>query len=470
MNEYDNQFEHLLELSDECILIFLENTILYINSKAKKTLRIHDSENISERDIGSFFHQDFKESILANLSEDTKKHEWEIKMLRSDGSEFDSSIRISNIKFHEKDSSVMFFQDKTQLNHVLEKLNKFYIAVSNSPISIVITDKNGTIEYVNPRFLEESGYTMDEAIGKNPRMFKSGLTPRETYKDLWKTILAGNIWIGEFYNRKKNEELYWERTSISPIMNDFGDITHFISIKENITDQKKMERLKQDTDKLLIHDLKNLLNGIMGLSQLFSISKNVSKNNMLKWSSLISNSCTKMIDLINSSVDLFHMEEGTYVRKMEHINLLGILEQFDQEFQHLLEAKSLVILLQINNSLPNLNEKLYVFGENIHIKNLFTNLMKNAIEASPDGKKITVDIYTEDPVYYEIDIHNWGTIPESMRENFFDRYSTVGKIGGTGIGTYSAYLIVKAHAGKIDFTSSEESGTALKVFLPKDHL
>ncbi|MBE0662453.1 MAG: PAS domain S-box protein [Bacteroidales bacterium] len=130
------------------------------------------------------------------------------------------------------------------------KLRQLSRAVEQSPASIVITDLHGSIEYVNPKFTDITGYTAQEALGNNPRILKSGLASKEMYHDLWKTITSGNTWRGEFHNRKKNGKLYWEMASISPILNEKGEVTHFIGIKEDITERKRQEeKLKQNEEK-----------------------------------------------------------------------------------------------------------------------------------------------------------------------------------------------------------------------------
>jgi PAS domain S-box-containing protein len=122
------------------------------------------------------------------------------------------------------------------------ELRKLSQATENSPASVVVTDKNGTIEYVNPTFCDVTGYSVKEAIGQNPRFLQSGTHPASFYKDLWDTILSGETWRGEFLNRKKSEEEFWESTSISAIKNDEGDITHFVAVKQDITDWKQAQQ------------------------------------------------------------------------------------------------------------------------------------------------------------------------------------------------------------------------------------
>ena len=137
-----------------------------------------------------------------------------------------------------------------KLNADLEKrveertaeLKKLSGAVEQSPVIVMITDKGGTIEYVNPRFSEVTGFSAKEAIGQNPSILKSGYHPDSFYKGLWDTILSGRTWRGEFLNRKKNNDQFWETTSISAIKNDQDLITHFVAVKQDVTDQKHADQ------------------------------------------------------------------------------------------------------------------------------------------------------------------------------------------------------------------------------------
>ncbi len=122
-----------------------------------------------------------------------------------------------------------------------QQLHKLSLAVEQSPNTVVITDTNGNIEYVNPRFTKLTGYTYEEAVGPGSRFQETYINKPEFHKQLWDTITSGKEWRGEFYNKKKNGDFYWENTSISPLTNEYGGITHFIIIKEDITDRKKSE-------------------------------------------------------------------------------------------------------------------------------------------------------------------------------------------------------------------------------------
>lgn len=132
--------------------------------------------------------------------------------------------------------------DITDRKRVEESIRKLSQAVEQSPASVVITNLKGDIEYVNAKFVEVSGYSFEEVLGKNPRILKSGKQSPETYTELWNTITSGNEWQGEFENLKKNGELFWESVSISPIRSEDGKITHFLAVKEDVTKRKNAEK------------------------------------------------------------------------------------------------------------------------------------------------------------------------------------------------------------------------------------
>ena len=149
-------------------------------------------------------------------------------------------------------------QDITERKQAEEQLRQLSRAVDQSPVSIVITDSKGAITYVNPKFSQITGYSLEEAIGQNPRILKSDHTSPEEYAELWQTISAGQTWRGEFHNKKKNGELYWELASISPIMDEHGRVTYYLAVKEDITERKQVEEAIQRERSLLRTLIDNL--------------------------------------------------------------------------------------------------------------------------------------------------------------------------------------------------------------------
>ena len=148
--------------------------------------------------------------------------------------------------------------DITERKQAEDQLRKLSQAMEQSSSSVVITDLAGDIEYANPKFTEVTGYALEEVLGQNPRVLKSESRPQEFYADLWATISSGREWHGEFQNRKKNGDLYWESASISPIRNASGKITHYVAIKDDITERRRIEQEVAEQKQLLENTLESL--------------------------------------------------------------------------------------------------------------------------------------------------------------------------------------------------------------------
>jgi len=166
---------------------------------------------------------------------------------RKDGTIFPCELSISESRESgRRRIFVGIIRDITERKRTEEELRKLSRAVEQSPTIVIITDTAGKIEYVNPKFTEITGYAADEVIEKKTNILKSGETPPEEYRKLWDTIRAGGEWTGEFHNKKKNGELYWESAAISPIRDANGNITHYLAVKQDITERKRLEAELQD--------------------------------------------------------------------------------------------------------------------------------------------------------------------------------------------------------------------------------
>lgn len=184
-----------------------------------------------------------------------------------------SFVDITKRKQAEREIKVLNESLKERVIERTADVAKLYHALKYSPVTVVITDIEGSIEYANQKFVQLTDYSIEEAIGNNPRILKSGETPPEVYKELWCTIKSGNEWKGEFCNKKKNGELYWEAVSISPDKDDKGVIKNFIAVKDDITERRKMEAALSQSEKLksigtitagISHEFNNLLAIISG--------------------------------------------------------------------------------------------------------------------------------------------------------------------------------------------------------------
>lgn len=159
----------------------------------------------------------------------------------------------------------------TQLRLDQALLRKLSRAIEQNTAAVVITDREGRIEYVNPRFTEITGYGVEETLGQNPRILRSGVTPSDVYAQLWATILGGRVWRGELQNRKKDGELYWATLSISPILDESGSITHFVALQEDITARVRMGEQLRESEEQYRSLFKNMLNGFALCQMMYDV-------------------------------------------------------------------------------------------------------------------------------------------------------------------------------------------------------
>jgi sigma-B regulation protein RsbU (phosphoserine phosphatase) len=220
-------------------------------------------------------HQDEMSQILEKIKVGRHIDHFETVRMKRNGTRFDVSISVSPI-FNVEGALIgasMITRDISLSKKAEDELRKLSRAVDQSPASIVITDTTGEIEYVNPKFVQITGYSLEEAVGKNPRILKSGEQPSEDYKQLWSIITSGGEWQGEFHNKKKNGEPYWESAVISPIKDVRGIITHFLAVKEDITQRKKADAEREK----LINELQVALADVKTLSGLIPICSSCKK-------------------------------------------------------------------------------------------------------------------------------------------------------------------------------------------------
>jgi PAS domain S-box-containing protein len=210
--------------------------------------------------------------IATALKKGSDHFEWMHKRANA-GETFPAEVLLSAMELDGKPVLQAVVRDITERKQMEEKLRQLSRAVEQSPASIVITDHAGNIEYVNPKFIQVTGYILAEVLGKNPRILKSGEMSPEGYGMLWQTITTGKEWRGEFHNKKKNGELYWESASISPIRDLAGRVTHYVAVKEDITARKQNEAERDQ----LIRDLQDALANVKSLSGLLPICASCKK-------------------------------------------------------------------------------------------------------------------------------------------------------------------------------------------------
>jgi PAS domain S-box-containing protein len=464
-------------------------------------------------------------------------------------------------------------------------LRLLWAAVEQSPSSIVITDPKGTIEYVNPHFSVLAGYSPEEAKGLNPRVLKSDAHPDAFYREMWETLLAGRTWRGELCNRKKNGELYWENSSISPVRDETGTITHFVAVKEDITGKKRredrlgqvmaefeavfdfssvgivhlgpdecvvranrrfgelfqqdpgalagqsltdihgqsrrlaalrrdlldraaagegvqaeerlrtaaghvfwcsihgrridpdrpasgsiwifddisarkeLEKVREDVERIMRHDLKAPLNGIVNLPEVIEAVGEVNddQRELLKE---IERAGQSMLAQIELSLDLYKMETGTYALSAQRVDLAHIAAGAAAMLAMTAQAKGVSLDVEAD-------EPVFAMANALLCQTIAANLIKNAVEAEPSGSRVAVRVRAEDGRAV-LTVTNPAMVPEDIAPVFFEKYTTSGKQGGSGLGAYSAWLMTHCQHGVIAMATSAEAGTVVTVALPMD--
>ena len=352
-------------------------------------------------------------------------------------------------------------------------------AIEQSPITVVITDKKGNIQYVNPKFTEQTGYEFEEVKGKNPRILQSGEQSDKFYKELWSTILTGNVWNGELHNKKKNGDSYWESTVISTILNSKGEITSFLAVKEDITEKKKMvadliqaKEQAEESDRLksaflanMSHEIRTPMNGILGFAELLK-EPNLSGVEQQEYIHIIEKSGTRMLNIINDIMSISKVESGQMETNIKETNINKQIDYLYTFFKPEAEQKGLQLFFK--KSLSDKEAILLTDKEKIYA--ILTNLVKNAIKFTPTG---SIEFgYERKDKYLEFFVKDTGPGIREEQKNFvFERFrqgseSLSRNYEGAGLGLTISKAFVEMLGGKIWIESSVGKGSEFYFTIP----
>ncbi len=359
---------------------------------------------------------------------------------------------------------------------MFEEMSKLSRAVEQSPVTVLITDEQGNIEYVNPQFCKLTGYTPKEVIGQNPRILKSeGALPEETYKNLWNTITRGEVWYGEVCNKKKDGTVFWESASISPIRNTNGEISHFVSIKVDITEKQRMmkeietaktmadeaNKAKGDFLANMSHEIRTPMNAIIGMNLLLQKTKLSKKQK--NYADKVGQAAHNLLGIINDILDFSKIEAGKLDVEDIEFDLNGVFDNLANLINIKAEEKNLELLFDIAPEVPR-----NLIGDPLRLGQVLLNLCSNAIKFTEKGEiviTVKVNEKTEKKADIQFSVRDTGIgmTPEQQSKMFqsFSQAdaSTTRRFGGTGLGLSIAKKLVIMMGGDISLTSKVGFGS-----------
>jgi PAS domain S-box-containing protein len=374
---------------------------------------------------------------------------------------------------------IAIIRDITKLKQEQLELLKLRTAIEQSNAGIVITDSEGVIEYANPGFELVTGYKSSELIGQNPKILNSGSKPKSFYKELWDTILNGKTWKGEFYNKRKSGSFYWESAIISPVFDEKGEITHFVGVKEDITENKKLiQELRKAKDKAeesdrlktafltnMSHEIRTPLNAVVGFSTLIS-SKKLSDEKLSKYSKLISQNAGQLLHVINDILDISKIEANQVELHFVDMNVNQELDDIHKMAFSILGENRVKVNMKVVFACENLT----ISTDIVRFRQIMMNLLSNAIKFTNRGQ-IKFGYRLDDNILTFFVKDTGLGIPKAMHDAVFERFQQARIqsdqfFGGTGLGLSIAKTYTELLGGSIWFESEEGKGTTFYFTLP----
>jgi len=361
-----------------------------------------------------------------------------------------------------------------------DTLRKLWRAVEQSADVVTITDRDGTIEYVNPAFEVLTGYSRAEVIGQNPRILKSGQQASEVYRELWQTVLAGNVFRCTMVNRKKNGEVFVAEKTITPLRDNDGQITHFISNDQDITDRRRLENQLQQAQKMdavgrlaggVAHDFNNLLMVISSYAELM-LDSLAPQHPLRRNVDEIQKASRRAADLTRQLLAFGRKQMQT----LQLLDLNSIIEEINRMLPRLL-GEDVELEFVPGQKLGR------VKADPVQIEQVLMNLAANARDAMPQGGKLVIEtqsVRLDEPyvqthsivpegeyILLTVADSGQGIAPEHLSHIFEPFYTTKAEGKGTGLGLATVYGIVKQNSGFIWVYTEQGLGTTFKIYLPR---
>ena len=470
-NDLKFDFSLFDAIPDICFLVSEDFRIVNVNKTAEEKVGCNNGKLISSNflELVDVPYVEKTKTALANCLNGSKSENINIRLCCNKEKLIDANITLTRYQKNEKNIFI-FIKDVTEEKSKELDLRRFYSIANNTVNPIQITDVNGNMVYVNSAFLNASGYSEEELIGKNPNVFSSGKQSKKFWKKMWTTIKAGKVWVGEIENRKKNGEPFYTQVLISPFLDSDGNIAGFFGIHRDLHDKKMMEKQLIHTQKMesigilaagVAHEVGNPLTSISALVQVVQRS---SEDEFAKEKlELVKGQINRISKTIRDLVDF--SRPSNY-----ELNLTDINKNIYNAVEIIragTKIKDIKFDLNLNKEIP-----LIPLIED-QIQQVFVNILINAVDAiseQPD-KRLEKRIFVstdkdEDDIIIIFEDSGKG-IEEKNLSKIFEPFFTTKREGkGTGLGLWITYGIITSFQGTISCESTFGKGTKFIITLP----
>ncbi|HEY9594822.1 MAG TPA: PAS domain S-box protein, partial [Spirochaetia bacterium] len=372
--------------------------------------------------------------------------------------------------------------DITARKNAERELMKLSHAVENSPVSVLITDRNGAIEYANPKALALTGYSREELIGKNPRILSTGAQSREYYARMWSTLLAGEDWRGNFLNCKKNGDVYYEQASISPVRDSLGEISHFVAIKEDVTERIQSEqalaaakeaaetasRAKGAFLAHMTHEIRTPMNAILGFTQLLQSDPSTTPRQR-ETIDQVARAGEHLLALIDDVLEMSKIESGAARVTPTPFDLLHLLSTVEALFRARAGAKGLRFTVVYRGEGGR-----NLVADHGKLRQVIINLLGNAMKFTERGfveLRVALNRKTDGGLLLAAEVEDSGPgICPADQEKLFRRFEQteagLRSGSGTGLGLAICREYVTLLGGEISVSSRLGHGSVFIFHVP----
>ena len=396
---------------------------------------------------------------------------------KKNGTVFPINLTVSKMLYSKKQMFIGIVRDITVQKQNEEKLRFQACGIESAGEAIIMTDIDGNIQYANPAFMKQTGYTTEEVLGQNARILKSDRYPPKFYEDMWQSIKSRKRFSSEMTNKRKDGSMYDLELTITSVMNKLGSIEGYVAIHYDTNERKIMKkalyakevaeqanRAKDEFLASISHELRSPLTSVIGFTE--RIPEKIKRgqiDKVIKFTNNINVSANHLLVLINDILDYAKIAAGTIELKKEKFYIREIIDQLRFQLDYFVEEKGLRLVIEIPNDLPP------VIADRLRLSQIIMNLFSNAVKFTPEGGIVKITAVADGKLILMIEDSGCGIAEEDL-DAIFDRFKQIDRSSreqqGTGLGLAITKRLIELHGGRIKVESKVGKGTSFIVTLP----